>query len=106
MVHACSIQWWKVFSWELPRWGCSEDLIFPQITNFTPVTPIMNYPIIDLPFQIEMLFLLCAGILGILLVELMSNKFGYLIDPIVMYTRRRYSYVQVRNRLNSMKGHP
>ena len=50
--------------------------------------------------------ILCAGLLGVLIVELMDKKFGYLIDPIVIFVLKRYDYVIERNRLLSMNGHP
>jgi hypothetical protein len=64
----------------------------------------------EVSFSIEtwvgILFMICAGILGMIIIELLYNKIDWYLTPLVNRVVRRYHYTIQRNRLRSMNGHP
>ena len=96
MVELCVITWWK---YPDVTYRCIEKLSNPLSTLQSEVH-------FTIEIYIGILFILCAGILGAIIVELLYNKSDYFLTPLVNYCVKRYSYVQTRNRLRSMNGHP
>lgn len=91
------------FKFGIPTWDCSPKFV-PVGYEETIIKSVMEIPMFQLGMEI---FFICAvGILGIIIVELLNNKFMYLIDPICHIIENRYNFVLERNRLSSMNGHP
>jgi hypothetical protein len=64
----------------------------------------------EITFTIEtfvgILFIILAGVLGGLIVELLYHKSDWFLTPLYNRVVRRYYYTIERNRLLSMNGHP
>lgn len=89
---------------QLPEYVCKPQ--FVPLGYFDTVVGVEST--INLPemFGVQMLILFATLIFGIIILELIDKKFGYLIDPVVVIFQKRYNYVTQRNRLRSMNGHP
>ena len=96
VAELCSVTWWKFPD---VTWRCVEVASSPNITIQSEV----NFSI---EIWVGVLFMMCAGILGGLIVELLFNKSDWFITPLVNRVIRRYNYTVERNRLLTMQGHP
>ena len=67
VAELCSVTWWKIFRLELPNWHCVERVINPSSTIQTEV-------VFTIDVWVGLLFVLCAGILVAIIVELLYNK--------------------------------
>ena len=99
VAELCSVTWWKIFRLELPNWHCVERVINPSSTIQTEV-------VFTIDVWVGLLFVLCAGILGAIIVELLYNKADWFLTPLVNKVVRRYHYTINRNRYDTMNGHP
>jgi hypothetical protein len=96
MGEVCAFAWWKLPNLELT---CREVIK----TNYSTVESSVSLP---LEAWVGMLFIICAGILGGIIVELLYNKSDWFLTPLVNRVVKRYNYTIQRNRLRSMNGHP
>jgi hypothetical protein len=96
MAELCSVTWWKFPD---VTWRCVEVASSPSVTIQSEV----NFSI---EIWVGVLFMICAGILGSIIVELLFNKSDWFITPLVNRVVRRYHYTIERNRLTTMQGHP
>jgi hypothetical protein len=96
MGEVCAFAWWKLPNLELT---CREVIK----TNYSTVESSVSLPLEAL---VGMLFIICAGILGGIIVELLYNKSDWFLTPLVNRVVKRYHYTIQRNRLRSMNGHP
>ncbi len=96
MPSSCVVTWWK-----FPdiAFKCTEKLSSPSVT-------VQSDAVLTIDVLVGMLFILCAGILGAIIVELLYNKSDWFLTPLVNRVVRRYHYTIQRNRLRSMNGHP
>ena len=96
MVELCSLTWWK-----FPdiSYQCIEKLTPPNVTVQSEVS-------FSIESWVGLLFMICAGILGVVIVELLYNKTDWFIDPLYNRVVRRYNFTLERNRLRTMQGHP
>ncbi len=101
MSHSyCAVRFWNLLSGNLPDYHCTASDIHNPSSN------IANWPEWTAQSQLDILFLMLAGIAGILIVELAANRIDHLLNPLVWRVEKRYAYVQERNRLRTMNGHP
>ncbi len=96
MGEVCAFAWWKLPNFEL---ACREVIK----TNYSTVESSVSLP---LEAWVGMLFVICAGVLGAIIVELLYNKVNWFLDPLYNRVVRRYYWTLERNRLRSMNGHP
>ena len=92
----------NVFQWP-PKWDCTPQFVD---VNYTTVQSIQTSPPFTIELMVGLLFLFCAGILGVIIIELLYNKSDYFLTPLVNRVVRRYNFTIERNRLRSMNGHP
>jgi hypothetical protein len=89
---------------ELPEYVCTPHWVTLGYNETIPVLKsTLNIPEM---FEVQLLVLFATLIFGIIILELVDKKFGYLIDPVVVIFQKRYDYVTQRNRLQTMNGHP
>ena len=95
----CHIDFIESFSiGKIPEWTC-KDVVLDFIIE--PIEQVNTFnPTVEL--GVGMLFVLLAGLLGSLIVELLFNKMDLFLNPI----EKKYQIVQSRKRLESMNGHP
>lgn len=96
----CHFAWWKIFDGKLPDWDCTDIML-----NYIPAvreTIVMVEKEITVELQIGIFFVLVAGLLGSLIVELFYNKIDLFFEPV----EKKYARVLIRKRLESMRGHP
>lgn len=96
VVEICTWAWYYLPEFVI---DCYEKISSPSVTVSSPV----NFGI---EAWVGILFIICAGILGIVIVELLYNKLDWYLTPLVDYCIKRYAFVQERNRLSTMQGHP
>jgi hypothetical protein len=96
MAELCSITWWKFPD---VTWKCVEKL------SNAPST-IQSEAVFTIDVWVGLLFVICAGILGGVIVELLYHKIDWFLTPLVNRVVRRYNYTVERNRLTTMQGHP
>lgn len=72
------------------NWECTT-------TEIMKVPSVINYPVFDLNLQMSLLFLGIASLLGVLIVELISSKSDYLLDPLCNAWNKRRAYVKKRD---------
>ena len=96
MVELCVITWWK---YPDVTYRCIEKLS-------NPLSTVQSEVHFTIEMYIGILFILCAGILGAIIVELLYNKSDYFLTPLVNRVVRRYRYTIQRNRYRTMNGHP
>ena len=92
-----------VFEWYyLPEFiiTCTEKVRSASVTIPSDAT---NFSVES---YVGLLFMLCAGILGVAIVELLYNKSDWYLTPLVNRVVRRYHWTIERNRLRTMQGHP
>ena len=96
MAELCSITWWK-----FPdiSYRCVEKLSSPNVT-------VQNEVSFSIDVYIGILFVICAGMLGMIIIELLYNRLDWYLTPLVNRVIRRYNYTIERNRLTTMQGHP
>ncbi len=100
MGEICHLDFIKsLFVPKIPEWSCIEKPASLSVTVSEPFA-------VSIEAVIGMFFVLIAGMLGILIVELLYNKSDYFLDPLVRLTVKRYCRVQERERLKTMNGHP
>jgi hypothetical protein len=106
MTHTihCRFEWWKVLDFEFPKYICKPFL--GSSGHNPPVETIGRLPELTIEFTVGIFFVLLAGVLGILILELLYNKADWFLTPLTNYCTKRYSHVQERNRLRTMRGHP
>ena len=96
MAELCSLTWWKFPD---VTYRCIEVISNPSNTIQSEV----NFSI---ETWVGLLFILCVGILGAVIVELLYNKSDWYLTPLVNRVVRRYNFTVQRNRLRTMNGHP
>ncbi len=96
MGEVCAFAWWKLPSFEL---ACREVIK----SNYNTVESSVSLP---LEAWVGILFVICAGVLGAIIVELLYNKVNWFLTPLVNKVVRRYHYTINRNRYDTMNGHP
>jgi len=96
MGEVCAFAWWKLPNLELV---CREVIK----TNYNTVESSVSLPIDAL---VGIIFVICAGVLGAIIVELLYNKVNWFLTPLVNKVVRRYHYTINRNRYDTMNGHP
>tara|TARA_R110002126_G_scaffold94375_1_gene222813 strand:- start:15 stop:377 length:363 start_codon:yes stop_codon:yes gene_type:complete len=89
---------------QLPEYVCTPQ--FVPLDYFDTVVGAESSVNLPEMFGVQMLVLFATLIFGIIILELVDKKFGYLIDPVVIIFQKRYDYVTQRNRLQTMNGHP
>ncbi len=96
MVELCSLTWWK-----FPdiTWRCTEKISIPSST-------IQSEASFTIDVYIGILFVICAGMLGMIIIELLYNRIDWYLTPLVNRVVRRYNYTINRNRYRTMNGHP
>ena len=96
MASNCVITWWN-----FPdiTFRCIEKITSPSVTTQSQVS-------LGIETWVGMLFVLCAGLLGITIVELLYNRTDWFADPLCNRVVRRYRWTLERNRLETMQGHP
>ena len=96
MAELCSITWWNFPD---VTWRCVEKISNPNVT-------VQNEVSFSIDVYIGILFVICAGMLGMIIIELLYNRLDWYLTPLVNRVVRRYNYTIQRNRLRSMNGHP
>ncbi len=96
MVEQCVVTWWK-----FPdiTWRCTEKISTPSVTVQSEVS-------FSIEVLVGILFVICAGMLGVIIIELLYNKSDYFLTPLIDKMRKRYNWTLERNRLRTMQGHP
>ena len=96
MAELCTLTWWK-----FPdiTYRCVEKLSSQSVT-------VQNEVNFSVEAWVGLLFILCAGILGVVIVELLYNKTDWYLTPLYNRVVRRYYWTLERNRLRTMQGHP
>ena len=96
MSSSCVITWWKFPD---VAFVCTEKISSPSVT-------VQSEAALTIDVYIGILFVLCAGMLGVIIIELLYNRLDWYLTPLVNRVVRRYNYTIQRNRLRSMNGHP
>ena len=86
-----------------PNWECTPQFVD---VNYTTIQSIQTSPPITIELMVGILFIICAGILGATIIELLYNKLDWFLTPLVNRVVKRYNFTIERNRLRSMQGHP
>ncbi len=96
MAELCSLTWWNFPD---VTWRCIE-----KVSN--PSTTIQSEAVITIEVYIGILFVICAGMLGMIIIELLYNRMDWYLTPLVNRVVRRYNFTVQRNRYSTMNGHP
>lgn len=99
----CVLTWSKIIDILFSNYECDDS---PWYYDETVSIPEMNLPVFDVSVQVEVVFVLLAALIGILIIELIENRFDYLLAPLVRIVMKRYRFVCERNRMSTMHGHP
>ena len=90
----CSIRFFNVLNGHLPDWHCKDRFVNYVIE---PVVQIDTTPVYTIEYYVGVLFVILAGVLGILIASLFTNKIDLFFEPF----EKRYRFVQERKYSNN-----